>query len=61
MIYVTHLLSRLKMDKRAVTALEYGLIAAILGTAIATAFGTLGNSLKNSFNNVAATLNNTST
>lgn len=59
MIYVTHLLSRLKMDKRAVTALEYGLIAAVLGTAIVAAFGILGNSLGSSFNNIADTLNNT--
>ena len=35
----------LKTDRRAVTALEYGLIAAVLGAVIVTAFTSLGTGL----------------
>ena len=46
----------LKMDKRAVTAIEYGLIAALVAVAIIAAVTTLGNSLKNTFNLVSTEL-----
>jgi pilus assembly protein Flp/PilA len=46
----------LPSDTRAVTALEYGLIAALVAAVIATAVGTLGNDLVNTFNNVANAL-----
>jgi pilus assembly protein Flp/PilA len=42
----------LKNDKKAVTALEYGIIASILGLALITIFGTLGSTLSKLFSNV---------
>ncbi len=48
----------LKTDRRAVTALEYGLIAAVMGALIVTAFTVLGTSLGTAFNNVANALKN---
>ncbi len=48
----------LKTDRRAVTALEYGLIAAVMGALIVTAFATLGGSLGTVLGNVANKLTN---
>lgn len=42
----------LKTDKRAVTALEYGLIAALIAAVIVTAVTTLGTRLNTTFTNV---------
>ncbi len=49
----------LKTDKRAVTALEYGLIAAVMGGLIVTAFTTLGGGLSTTFTNIKNTLTST--
>ncbi|RKK03191.1 Flp family type IVb pilin [Pseudoroseomonas wenyumeiae] len=38
----TYLLTSLKTDRKGVTALEYGVIAAVLVVAVATAFTTFG-------------------
>ena len=46
----------LKTDRRAVTALEYGLIAAVMGAAVIAAFTTLGPNLTTAIQKVAATL-----
>lgn len=46
----------LKTDRRAVTALEYGLIAAVMGAAVIAAFTTLGPSLKTAIDTVATSL-----
>ncbi len=46
----------LKTDKRAVTALEYGLIAGVLVAVIIAGFGVLGNNLSNKFTATAAKL-----
>jgi pilus assembly protein Flp/PilA len=57
MVALTERMHALKSDRRAVTALEYGLIAALIavviigavttvGTKINTAFTTIGNALK---------------
>ena len=46
----------LKTDKRAVTALEYGLIAGVLVATIIVGFGLLGNGLSTRFNNIAKQL-----
>jgi pilus assembly protein Flp/PilA len=44
-------LRALKSDRRAVTALEYGLIAALIAGAIITAVSTLGTDLTTLFTN----------
>jgi Flp pilus assembly pilin Flp len=43
---------QLKTDERAVTALEYGLIAAVIIVVCAGAFATVGSDLHNTLNNV---------
>ncbi len=40
-------------DKRGVSALEYGLIAAAIAVGIAVSVGSVGNKIKNTFNNIA--------
>jgi pilus assembly protein Flp/PilA len=47
---------QIKTDRRAVTALEYGVIAGVLAVVVVTAFTTLGNGLNNAFNHVATQL-----
>ncbi len=49
-------LAQLKLDKRAVTAIEYGLIAALIAVVIITAVTTLGTNLSSTFNTVASEL-----
>ncbi len=44
----------LKTDRRAVTALEYGLIAGLIGVALITGATTLGGNLNTTFTDVAA-------
>jgi len=46
-------LTELRNDVRGVTALEYGLIAAVVGTVIAVGFSTYGTNLKTAFTNLA--------
>jgi Flp pilus assembly pilin Flp len=46
----------LKMDKRAVTALEYGLIAGVIVATIAVGFSLLANSLSTKFSGIGASL-----
>ena len=43
----------LKADRRAVTALEYGLIAALIAVVIIGAVSTLGTNLSGIFTNIA--------
>ncbi|MGP1352996.1 Flp family type IVb pilin [Parasphingopyxis sp.] len=40
-------------DSKGATAIEYGLIAALIAVAAITAMSTLGNTLGNTFNNVS--------
>jgi pilus assembly protein Flp/PilA len=47
---------RLMTDRKGVTALEYGVIAAAIIVAIATVVGTLGTSLSTTFAGFAADL-----
>ena len=49
-------LRRLKSDRRAVTALEYGLIASLIAVAIIGAVSTLGTNIANTFNAISAQL-----
>ena len=44
---------RLLRDSRGATAIEYGLIAALIAVAAITAMQGLGNHLRNTFNNVS--------
>lgn len=44
----------LKTDKRAVTALEYGLIAALIAAVIVTAVSQLGTGLSSKFNTISS-------
>ena len=46
----------LKMDQRAVTAIEYGLIAALGAVVIIVAVSTMGTNLTNTFNKVSTEL-----
>jgi len=48
--------SLLETDRRAVTALEYGLIAGVLVGTIVVGFSLLANSLSTEFNTVGASL-----
>ncbi len=45
-----------KADKKAVTALEYGIIASILGLVLVTIFGNFGNTLKTLFSSVSTSI-----
>jgi pilus assembly protein Flp/PilA len=49
-------MNELKFDKRAVTAIEYALIAALIAVVIIGAVKTVGGSISNTFNTVASEL-----
>ncbi len=49
-------LSKLFHDESGATAIEYGLIAALVAVVIVTALTTVGSNLKNTFNTVATNL-----
>jgi pilus assembly protein Flp/PilA len=51
-----HLLHTLLRQNRAATAIEYGLIAALIAVAAIAAMQGLGNNLKRTFNNVSSNL-----
>jgi len=51
-----HLIQTLRSDKRAVTALEYGLIASLVAVVIIGAVQLLGTNLSLTFNHIATTL-----
>jgi pilus assembly protein Flp/PilA len=50
---MSKIVSRLSKDKRGVTALEYGLIAALIALVIVGAVTTLGGNLKTTFSTIA--------
>jgi pilus assembly protein Flp/PilA len=54
-------INKLLRDEAGATAIEYGLIAALIAVAAITAMGTLGNSLSTTFTNVSTELNNNNT
>ena len=45
--------NKLLRDEQGATAIEYGLIAALIAVAAITAMGALGNQLSNTFNTVS--------
>jgi pilus assembly protein Flp/PilA len=49
-------LAQLNVDKRAVTAIEYALIAALIAVVIVGAATTLGKNVSSTFNSVASEL-----
>lgn len=54
------LLRALMADRQAATAVEYGLLAALVSVAALTAIGQLGNALSNTFVAVANDMSNAS-
>jgi pilus assembly protein Flp/PilA len=56
---LNRILSSLKRDARGVTALEYGLIAAVIGGVVITAATSFGNSIETAYNNIGSALTNT--
>ena len=53
---MTKLLSRFYKDESGATAIEYGLIAALIALAIIAGATALGSALSNKFNSIASTL-----
>jgi len=51
------ILVRLAKDESGATAIEYGLIAALIATALIVGAGTLGNALNTQFNGLSGQLN----
>lgn len=51
------MLRKILKNSKGATAIEYGLIAALIAVAAISAMGALGNSLKTTFNNVTTNLN----
>jgi len=56
---MSKLVARFAKDESGATAIEYGLIAALIALAIVAGAGALGNSLSNQFNRIAGKLDNT--
>ena len=56
-----HALRTLTKDQRGVTALEYGLIAAVMGALIVAAFTTFGNSMGTAFTTIGGLLTSKAT
>ena len=52
------LFNRIMKDEAGATAIEYGLMAALISVAAITAMGSLGNSLSNTFNFVSGQMTN---
>ncbi len=55
---MTKLFARFVKDESGATAIEYGLIAALISVALITGASTLGNSLNNQFSDLADKLDN---
>jgi pilus assembly protein Flp/PilA len=53
-----NIFSRFMKDESGATAIEYGLIAALISVAIIAALKSVGSNLTSTFNNVANNLNN---
>jgi pilus assembly protein Flp/PilA len=52
------LINRILKDEGGATAIEYGLMAALISVAAITAMGTLGNSLSNTFSYASGQMTN---
>ncbi|WP_102961045.1 Flp family type IVb pilin [Mangrovicella endophytica] len=51
---MSNVFARFLKNESGATAIEYGLIAALIGTAIITVVGTVGTNLKQTFTDVGA-------
>lgn len=54
-------LTKLRRNEEGATAIEYGLIAALIAVAAITAMTSLGTNLSNTFNKTSTTLSNANT
>ena len=50
------LIQKVRKNESGATAIEYGLIAALIAVVLITALGTLGNNTKNAFTNIATAI-----
>ena len=57
---MSKLFSRFLKDESGATAIEYGLIAALISVAIIAGATTLGNTLSTTFNNISTKMNSAS-
>ncbi|NLR98551.1 Flp family type IVb pilin [Rhizobium sp. P38BS-XIX] len=57
---MSKLFSRFLKDESGATAIEYGLIAALISVAIIAGAGTLGNTLSLTFNKISTQMNTSS-
>jgi len=55
-VRVMKFVAKMLKNNKGATAIEYGLIAALIAVAAITAMGTLGNNLKNTFTNVSTNM-----
>jgi pilus assembly protein Flp/PilA len=54
---MSNLIARFVKDESGATAIEYGLIAALIALAIITGAGALGNAINGKFTSIGSTLN----
>ena len=57
-IPMSKIFARFRKDESGATAIEYGLIAALISVAIIAGASTLGNSLNGAFSSIATKMNN---
>ena len=57
---MSKIFARFVKEESGATAIEYGLIAALISVALITGASTLGNKLNNQFNNISTYLNQAS-
>lgn len=57
---MTHFISRFAEDESGATAIEYGLIAALVAVSLITVLGTMSGKLNQTFTKVATTLDKAS-
>jgi pilus assembly protein Flp/PilA len=55
---MSNLIARFVKDESGATAIEYGLIAALIALAIMVGAGALGNALNEKFQSISDTMNN---
>lgn len=55
---MSKIFARFRKDESGATAIEYGLIAALISVAIIAGASTLGNNLSTTFNNIAEKVKN---